>query len=802
MREIHFSSTLLSSSNRNPFHLKKRDTTTATIAEMGNRSSEEKVRKNEGEKPRKRVVNFFGDEDDDDKKERVDGFKKILRNEDERKGPFIPRTDLEKMKTSVCDNYSTNSTTFKLVKQPNEQILNRVSDNRNKDGIVNTFDWGSKFISDKSATTFTKKYQPPVPNDTEWRSLKETAKKLKQEREKLPIWSAQASLIEKLESSQVIIILGETGSGKSTQIPQFLLKASFAQKGVIGITQPRRVAAITLAKRVSQEQATKLGDKVGYSIRFDDKTCFKTRIKYLTDGMLLRELIVSNDLKGYNSIILDEAHERTLLTDLLLGFLKNLMKRRKEFRVVVMSATIQGERYSKFFDEAEVCFVEGRQFPVDVYHSVSPEKDYCDALLRTVFQIHVNMPPGDILVFLTGQDEIENLEGLIVEYGQQLSDDCIKILPLPLFASLSQSKQMQVFQPAPANTRKVILSTNIAETSVTVPGVTYVIDTGLVKIKSYSEKSGLETLTVQGISKSSAKQRTGRAGREGPGRCFRLYTESAFDKMEEATRPEILRCDLGMAVLMLKARGEKNIMEFEFMDMPSRESLIRAHELLFALGALDQAGEITTLGKEMSVLPLAPALSRTLLAAREANCVSQVIDIVACLSSEAIFVTPQGKRDEVGEIRARVMSSTGDHLTLLNVVRQYLELGSKGERRVWCERNFISGRGMKTDVRKQLQEYCQRFGIDSGAADDSEKILRCFLSGFSSNTALLQADGSYKTVQGQIIHIHPGSTMFGKKVEAIVFSESVYTTRAYVRNVSGIQAQWLQQVIGHYLRQS
>lgn len=629
----------------------------------------------------------------------------------------------------------------------------------------------------------------------------EKRRKILEERSRLPIFRHMESLQEKVRDNNVIILLGETGSGKSTQLPQFLLQTM--TEGCIAVTQPRRVAAINLARRVSEEMSVKLGHEVGYSIRFDDTSSRHTKIKYLTDGMLLIELLRDPMLSKYSVVILDEAHERTLLTDLLLGFMKSLLKRRIGMKVVVMSATLDTERFSSFFDDAEIVRIEGRTFPVELYYSRVPQTDYIDAVLRSVFQIHMGQATGDVLVFLTGSDEIENLCRSIREYSEQLNSSVPKLLALPLYASLSQAEQSRVFLPTPKNTRKVILSTNVAETSITVPGVRYVIDAGLQKIKSYNAKIGFESLEVSPISQSNADQRTGRAGREAPGKCWRLYQESTYDSLPKTAEAEIKRVELSQAILALKARGVSDVLAFEYIDPPTRESLVRALEHLYSLSALDDSGSITSLGKSMSTIPLSPALARVLLAAQKEDCVSEVIDIVSCLSVDGIFLDKSDQREEIAESRKRFGAPEGDHLTLLNVIRAYLDI-TEGVSK-WCDDSFLDKRAMRTvlDIRTQLHQHATRAQLTLTATTTattttsavSERILRAFLTGFITHTAFLSPDGSYRTTQSNTaVSIHPASTLYGTRNEYIVYHESVFTTRVWVRGVSRVQGAWVRDV--------
>lgn len=686
------------------------------------------------------------------------------------------------------------------IKAPNKKKNRKASKNTTKKSTVSVVnfleqdtDFGANEVvgSDNSSPEKRSENSPSKRKD------------ILEQRKNLPIWEAHDTLCQQIQDNRVIVVVGETGSGKSTQIPQFLNECPYAQEGCVAITQPRRVAAVNLAKRVAAEQGCRLGEQVGYSIRFDDTTSKKTRIKYLTDGMLLRELINDPILSQYHTLILDEAHERTLMTDMLLGFVKKIIKKRPALRVIIMSATLNAERFSEFFDGAEICYISGRQYPVQIHYTYTPEPDYLDACLRTIFQLHTKLPPGDILVFLTGQDEIEALEALIKSYSKQLPSNLPQIQACPLFASLPQEQQLQVFLPALANHRKVVLSTNIAETSVTISGIRYVIDTGLAKIKQFNSKLGLESLTVQPISQSAAMQRSGRAGREAAGQCYRIYTEADFDKLPKETIPEIKRIDLSQAVLTLKARGQNDVINFHYMDPPSKEGLLRALEHLYSIGALDDNGHINDLGYQMSLIPLLPSLARAVLAAREHNCLSEVIDVVSCLSTDSMFLFPQEKRDEAIEARLKFLHSEGDLLTCLNALRQYLE-SSHDSRKQWCSQNFINRRALKTilDIRKQLREHCLKAGweLNSSPEVNSENLLLSFLSGYITNTALLHPDGSYRTIIGnQTISIHPSSSLFGKKVEAIMYHELVFTTKSYVRGVSSIRSNWLNAVAPHYL---
>ncbi|KAJ3009366.1 UNVERIFIED_CONTAM: putative ATP-dependent RNA helicase dhr2 [Siphonaria sp. JEL0065] len=571
---------------------------------------------------------------------------------------------------------------------------------------------------------------------------------------------------------------------------------------MIAITQPRRVAASSIARRVAEEVGVKLGNEVGYSVRFDDKTSHSTKIKYLTDGMLLRELLSDKLLSKYSVIILDEAHERTLRTDVLFGMVKGIQKVREDLKVVVMSATLDAERFASYFDGAQTLFIPGRQYPVRVFNAIDRQEDYVDAALVASFQIHVEEPPGDILVFLTGQEEIETVEKLLKEHIHELPPTAQEILICPLFASQPAAMQQKVFMPAPPNTRKIILATNVAETSITISGIRFIIDTGMAKVRAFNPKLGIESLAVVPISKASAMQRLGRAGREAPGCCYRLYTEEGFASLVDVTEPEILRCNLANVLLTLKAAGVDNLMEFDFLDRPPRASLVRALEHLYSLRALNSKGQLTPEGQKMAEFPVDPALAKVLLYSQTLSCTSEVISIISMLSVESVFFSPNDKREQANEAKKKFVNHEGDHLTLLNVMRGYQAVGGD---RDWCIENFINARAVKNalEIRTQLASFCTQAKIPptSTCGNEVAPILQSFLQGFFQNLAVLQIDGSYQTFSGkQTCHIHPSSVLFGKRASLIMFHELVQTSRQYVRSVSAVSLTWLEGTgSSHYL---
>ena len=659
--------------------------------------------------------------------------------------------------------------------------------------------------------------------------LKLNARKLLQVRTTLPVYQNKDVIMNHLIENPVTILIGETGSGKSTQIPQFLLDHLYSTKqhGSIAVTQPRRVAAINLATRVASEHGCNVGQQIGYSVRFDNTTSGKTRLKYLTDGMLLRELMMNKKLNEYSVIIIDEAHERTVLTDLILGFLKALINGpRPDLKIIVMSATLQAERFSAFFNDAPVIFVEGRKFDVSQYYLTAPSDDIVDSVIRTVVQLNQGEPLGDILCFLPGQEEIdkaviimEKISGII-----HRETSVPLMIPLPLYAALPPAKQAIVFAPIKGFKRKVIFSTNIAETSVTVSGVKYVVDSGLRKVKVWRHQLGLATLLTVPISQASAEQRSGRAGRESEGKCYRLYCEKDFKKLPAQTEPEIARSDVTSPVLMLKRYGVKDIVNWTWFEYPGKEALVMALQELYQLGALDDFGDITKKGEQMALLPVQPHLSSVLIQANASDCLSDVIDVVSCLSVENLLLNPlPEQRDEVNERRLMLCNGGkkyGDLIMMKELFDVYFyELGkgasSTSERQSWCKELCLSYRGFKNviKIRNQLRMYCGRLfeGSQLAASEEGEelgegisanseriaRVLKCFLVGFSKNTAIGMPDRSYRTVAtGETISVHPSSLLFlNKSCPSIMYIEYVFTTKGYARNVSRIELEWLQEVV-------
>uniref|UniRef100_A0A1D1XZU3 RNA helicase n=1 Tax=Anthurium amnicola TaxID=1678845 RepID=A0A1D1XZU3_9ARAE len=487
---------------------------------------------------------------------------------------------------------------------------------------------------------------PPGTNRWTGRPYSQRYFDILEKRKTLPVWLQKDEFLQTVRANQTLILVGETGSGKTTQIPQFVLELDdLGKRPMVACTQPRRVAAMSVSRRVAEEMDVTIGEEVGYSIRFEDCTSNKTILKYLTDGMLLREAMADPLLERYKVIILDEAHERTLATDVLFGLLKEVLRNRPDLKLVVMSATLEAEKFQGYFSGAPLMKVPGRLHPVEIFYTQDPERDYLEAAIRTVVQIHMCEPSGDILVFLTGEEEIEDACRKITKEVNNLGDQVGSVKVVPLYSTLPPAMQQKIFEPAPAPLkeggppgRKIVVSTNIAETSLTIDGIVFVIDPGFSKQKVYNPRIRVESLLVSPISKASAHQRAGRAGRTQPGKCFRLYTERSFNNdLQAQTYPEILRSNLANTVLTLKKLGIDDLVHFDFMDPPAPETLMRALEVLNYLGALDDDGNLTKLGERMSEFPLDPQMSKMLVVSPEFNCSNEILSISAMLSVSQLF---------------------------------------------------------------------------------------------------------------------------------------------------------------------
>ncbi|KAJ9483568.1 hypothetical protein VN97_g9830 [Penicillium thymicola] len=655
-----------------------------------------------------------------------------------------------------------------------------------------------KFAADLRST------QQPKPDEAvpEWKRVtmgknpsfgKRTTMSIKQQRESLPVYKFRKQLLDAVKDNQMMIVVGDTGSGKTTQLTQYLAEGGYGNNGMIGCTQPRRVAAMSVAKRVAEEVGCKLGAEVGYTIRFEDCTSPDTKIKYMTDGMLQREILLDPDLKRYSVIMLDEAHERTIATDILFGLLKKTVKRRPDLRLIITSATLDAEKFSEYFHGCPIFSIPGRTFPVEVMYSKEPESDYLDAALITVMQIHLTEPRGDILVFLTGQEEIDTACEILFERMKALGPSVPDLVVLPVYSALPSEMQSRIFDPAPPGGRKVVIATNIAETSITIDQIYYVIDPGFVKQNAYDPKLGMDSLVVTPISQAQAKQRAGRAGRTGPGKCFRLYTEAAYQsEMLPTTIPEIQRQNLSHTILMLKAMGINDLLHFDFMDPPPTNTMLTALEELYALSALDDEGLLTRLGRKMADFPMEPALAKVLIASVDSGCSDEMLSIVAMLSIQSVFYRPKEKQQQADQKKSKFHDPHGDHLTLLNVYNGWKNAGFNNS---WCFENFIQARQIKRaqDVRQQLMGIMNRYKhriVSCGR--DTMKVRQSLCTGFFRNAARKDPQEGYKTlVEGTPVYMHPSSAMFGKPAEHVIYHTLVLTTKEYMHCTTAIEPKWL-----------
>ncbi|KAK9461539.1 P-loop containing nucleoside triphosphate hydrolase protein [Lipomyces oligophaga] len=637
-------------------------------------------------------------------------------------------------------------------------------------------------------------------------------------RRDLPVFQQREEFLRLYHSTQILVFVGETGSGKTTQIPQYVLYDDLPQLSgkQVACTQPRRVAAMSVAKRVADELDVSLGEEVGYSIRFEDNTSPKTILKYMTDGMLLREAMNDPDLKRYSCIMLDEAHERTLATDILMGLLKEIALRRSDLKIIIMSATLDAQKFQKYFHDAPLLAVPGRTHPVEIFYTPEYQRDYLETAIQTVLQIHATEAPGDILLFLTGEEEIEDACRKISLEADELvrETECGYLSVYPLYGSLPPQQQQKIFEPAPGPKvkggppgRKIVISTNIAETSLTIDGIVYVIDPGFSKQKVYNPRIRVESLLVAPISKASAQQRAGRAGRTRPGKCFRLYTEEAFKKeLNEQSYPEILRSNLSSTVLELKKLGIDDLVHFDFMDPPAPETMMRALEELNYLACLNDDGDLTALGRLASEFPLDPMLAVMLITSPEYYCSNEILSLTALLSVPSVFVRPNNARKKADEMKMLFKHIDGDHLTLLNVYHAFKSPEAQYNPAQWCFDHFLSYRSLQSadSVRKQLQRLMERNDLDlmSTPHDDPNyyiNIRKALTNGFFMQVAKKSSQGKhYVTVKdNQDVLLHP-STVLEKDSEWLIYNEFVLTTKNYIRTVTSIRPEWLFEIAPAY----
>ncbi|QGJ70668.1 ATP-dependent RNA helicase HrpA [Planctomycetales bacterium 10988] len=632
--------------------------------------------------------------------------------------------------------------------------------------------------------------------------------------EELPIAQRKAEILETIEKNQVIIICGETGSGKSTQLPKMCLELGRGVAGMIGHTQPRRIAARSVASRVAEELGCSTGKEVGYKIRFTDHTDQRTYIKLMTDGILLAETQGDRYLDAYDTIIIDEAHERSLNIDFLLGYLKRLLPKRPNLKVIVTSATLDAQRFSEHFqlggEPAPILEVSGRTYPVDVYYRPAVTDDSSDAdqtqQVRDAVLEAARIDNGDILIFMATEHEIREtakvLRGTSIpgDYPQRKTEI------LPLYGRLSTAEQNKVFQPH--SHRRIVIATNVAESSLTVPGIRYVIDPGTARISRYSARSKVQRLPIEPISQASADQRKGRCGRVGPGICFRLYSEEDYESRERYTMPELQRTNLAAVILQTKHLQLGEIETFPFIDPPKPTTVQDGYRTLFELGAIDEKQKITPLGNQLSRLPVDPRIARIILAAQEEHCLAELLIIASAIELQDPRERPVDKQQAADQAHQPFQDEQSDFISYLKLWDFYHDLREKLSRnqlKKACHQNFLNYNRMRewSDIHRQLKQLV----IESGTKiqhrkDDYQSIHRALLTGLLSNIAYKPEKVEYIGSGGKTLNLWPGSGCFEKKPKWIVAAELVETTRRYARTVAQIQPEWIEPLADHLLKRT
>ena len=620
--------------------------------------------------------------------------------------------------------------------------------------------------------------------------------------EALPVNQRRAEIAEAILKHQVVVICGETGSGKTTQLPKICLDIGRGVNGLIGHTQPRRIAARATATRISQELKSELGRHVGFKIRFTDKVTPSSYIKLMTDGILLAETQTDPLLRQYDTILIDEAHERSLNIDFLLGYLKQLLLKRRDLKIIVTSATLDAERFSKHFNGAPVIEVSGRLYPIETRFRPFDEKkdtDLNDAIVDAVDEAH-RTGPGDVLVFLPGEREIrEAAEALRKNHPPGLE-------VLPLFARQTAVEQARVFSPHQG--RRVVLATNVAETSLTVPGIRYVIDSGLARVKRYSHRNKVEQLQVEPISRAAASQRAGRCGRVSAGVCFRLYDEEDYNKRPPYTEPEILRSSLAGVILRMKSLHLGDVEDFPFLEAPAPRMIADGYNLLAELGALDEnTKELTQIGRELAKLPLDPKIGRMILAAREHKALREVLIIAAALGTQDPRDRPAEAAGSADQAHAKWKDEKSEFLSYLKMWSAADEVWkheTSSKQRQWCRHNFLNWLRLREwrDIHGQLMTLCHEHGWKENQIPASyESIHKALLTGLLGHIGLIaEEDKNYLGARGIRFYIHPGSSLLKKAGRWIVAAELVETSRLFARCIAKIEPEWLEQVGGHLIR--
>jgi len=616
---------------------------------------------------------------------------------------------------------------------------------------------------------------------------------------KLPVYEQKDKILKELENNQVIVVESPTGSGKTTQLPIILREAGYGDTGIIGVTQPRRIATVSVSEFISNNLEKRDSNIVAYKMRFEDTTDIFTRIKIMTDGILLQELKADKLLSKYSVIMVDEAHERSLNIDFILGLLKNILEVRHDLKVIISSATINGKIFSQYFNGAPIVYIETRVFPIQTIYVNLPTENRDENMLLKIGDIVSNevrkKDRGDILVFLPGERAIKECVTLLLS-----SKISRKLFIVPLYGRLSREEQERVFLKTPSGKIKVVIATNIAETSITIDGIKTVIDPGLAKINFYSPRTFTESLVESSVSKASSNQRKGRAGRTGPGTCYRLFSKHDFDTRDLFTLEEIFRTDLSEVVLQMAELGITDFKSFDFISKPGNQGITGAIDTLRLLGALNRDNTLSESGKLMVKFPLLPRHSKMIVESvmKYPEVLEEVIIISAFLSSHSPFLLPQGEEIEARNAQHHFRDPSGDFLSNLNLYRAYIKIDDIEKKKFFCDDYYLDLRTMNmiVNIKEQLESIVSDLGIPIGSGGKQKELLCSISAGLIQFVCVKSGRSAYRSLTAAQIHIHPGSVMFRESPEYIVAGEIVKTSRMFARSVSTLKREWLNEISG------
>ncbi|KAH8879245.1 P-loop containing nucleoside triphosphate hydrolase protein [Thozetella sp. PMI_491] len=618
-------------------------------------------------------------------------------------------------------------------------------------------------------------------------------------RRKLPVYQKRQAFLDVYQTASVIVLSSDTGLGKTTQIPQFVLYDEFSGGKMVACTQPRRLAAISVAKRVAEEMDVPLGEKVGYSVRFDHATSTQTRLRYMTEGVLLREAISDGSFSKYSCIIIDEAHERTIIADVLMAMLKSAVLRRNDLKVVIMSATLDAHKFQSYFNNAPLFHIPGRAYPVEICYLREETPDYLISCVRTAKFVHETMDKGDILIFLAGEDEIERACALLRKETEGLR-------AMPLYAALPVARQQEIF--GPTSLRKCIVSTNIAETSLTIDGIVYVIDGGLSKRATYDPRARMEILKMAPISQAAARQRSGRAGRTQPGICFRMYTKESFESiLMPKSYPGIFSSDIKSAILTLKVAGHNDLVNFDFIDHPAPEILLRGLEELRDLSFLNADGYITQSGRHAAMFPVDPIWYRVIGQGHACKCALEMVTLAAIFTTQrSIFLRPHPQRHVADLAREQFVYPFSDHITHLNAVHAYVRAMQEEnfDMDQWCFDHFLNRPALEEvlQLRAQLKDLLRQLNIPLNSVPFSDasyytNIRKALALGFFQQTAIMYQghEDTYRTIhQGQHALLAPDSALVKGAHEWVVYHVFRLTGKQYLHTVTAIEPEWIAEL--------